>query len=124
MEEDSMWKDDNDKIMDILDDIELQKIKKFPTICPICREKQAHLYFHRYDENTNKGGIWIWCSNCRHSVHALFQVPEYWKNFDEIKLKELTNYPDYLEKKKSDIDSWNNKLLSFWVDNKHVNKEN
>ena len=95
-----MWKDDNDKIMDLLYDIQTQNIKSFPAICPICGEKQAHLYFYRYAENTNKGGGWVWCSKCKHYAHFLIKIPEYWENFSKIKFEKLAAYPDYIEKKK------------------------
>ena len=39
-----MWQDNNDKIMDILDNIEASKIKYFPVVCPICTKKDVHLY--------------------------------------------------------------------------------
>ncbi|MCI9354559.1 MAG: hypothetical protein HFE58_07120 [Firmicutes bacterium] len=118
-----MWKDDNDKIMDLLYDIQTQNIKSFPAICPICGEKQAHLYFYRYAENTNKGGGWVWCSKCKHYAHFLIKIPEYWENFSKIKFEKLAAYPDYIEKEKNNIDNWNNKLLCY-NNNRHSNTQN
>lgn len=78
-----MWKDNDDKITDILDNIETLDRHDFPVACSICGEKEGHLYFHRKVEGDEKGGMWVWCSSC---------------------------CPDYLEKNKLCIDEWVNKL--------------
>ena len=57
-----MWKDDNDKIEDLY--VNLEKIKKFPTKCPVCNENDAHIYMQIYDKRTRRGGLWVWCSEC------------------------------------------------------------
>ncbi len=105
-----MWIDNNDKIMNILDNVESKKMDYFPVICPICGEKEAHLYFHRYTDD-DKGGMWTWCSSCKHSAHTMFKIPKWWANLDIIKFEELTSYPDLLEKNKDKIDEWINELL-------------
>lgn len=106
-----MWKDD-DKIMNMLDNIEVKENKQFPVLCPICGKKEGHLYFHRY-ENEIAGGMWTWCSACKHSTHSRFRLPDWWKNLETIDCQKLASLPDYLEKNKDDIDDWVNKLLKY-----------
>lgn len=105
-----MWQDDDDKIMNILDNIEPEEKKQFPVFCPICGKREGHLYFHRY-KNEVAGGMWIWCSACKHSMHSRFRLPDWWINLETIDFQELASHPDYLEKNKSSIDNWINKLL-------------
>ncbi len=106
-----MWQDDNDKIMEILDNIELNSKVQFPVKCPICGKNNGHLYFHRYKNDNVKGGMWVWCSACRHSAHTMFKIPEWWQNLNDINFEELTALPECLEKNKKLIDEWINKLL-------------
>ena len=49
-----MLKDNDDKIMGILDSIETQNKGCFPVVCPICGEKDGHLYFHRNRDGDEK----------------------------------------------------------------------
>ena len=104
-----MWKDNNDKIMEILDKFELNET--FPVVCPICGKKEGHLYFHRYKVNDDKGGMWTWCSACYHSAHAMFRLPKWWRNYEKISIEKLTNFPNYLEENKMCIDEWVNKQM-------------
>ena len=43
-----MWNDSNDTIMEIYDEA-CEGRTIFPSNCPICQDKQAHLYMHRHD---------------------------------------------------------------------------
>lgn len=106
-----MWQDNDSKIMNILDKVETKSKEQFPVICPICGEKEGHMYFHRNKIGEDKGGMWTWCSSCRHSAHALFRIPKWWINLKEIDFEKLTSYPDYLEENKVCIDEWINELL-------------
>ena len=45
-----MWKDNDDKIMDILENIETLNRQDFPVVCPICGGKEGHLYFHMHPQ--------------------------------------------------------------------------
>ena len=105
-----MWKDNDDKIMDILENIETLNRQDFPVVCPICGKKEGHLYFYRNVKEDEKGSMWAWCSSCCHFTHALYRLPKWWKNLDEIKLENLAGCPDYLEENKLCIDEWVNKL--------------
>ena len=69
-----MWDDSNDKIMEILDELESKECV-FPVYCPVCGEKEGHLCIHRYDER--HGGIWIWCSNCCAYSHMSGIIPDW-----------------------------------------------
>lgn len=82
-----MWKDNDDKIMDILDNIGTLNREAFPVVCPVCGEKEGHLYFHRSGEEDEKGGMWVWCSSCYHFAHALCRLPKWWENLDKIRNK-------------------------------------
>ena len=106
-----MWKDDDIRIMNILDSAEMNEKKQFPVFCPICGKREGHLYFHKYNDNENAGGMWTWCSACKHSAHTRFKLPERWKNLEKINFQELSSHPDYLEKNKIIIDEWINKLI-------------
>ena len=94
-----MWKDNDDKIMGILDSIETQNKGCFPVVCPICGEK---------------GSMWVRCGKCNHFAHALCRLPKWWKNLDKINFEELTSYPNHLEENKFCIDEWINKLNALY----------
>lgn len=107
-----MWRDDDDRIMDILD-IDIMGSKEyFPVICPVCGKREGHLYAHRFKEGEDRGGEWAWCSACHHSVHVSARLPKWWKNPDMIDFERLAAIPDYLEENKIYIDEWINGLLS------------
>lgn len=106
-----MWKDDDDRIMNILDNIEKKDKERFPIICPICGKREGHLYFHRNRTDDVRGGMWTWCSACCHSAHVTFRLPEWWENLEQIDFEKISSYPDYLEENKRDIDEWINKLI-------------
>lgn len=106
-----MWQDGDDRIMDILDIIELDNEQSVPVVCPICGKKEGHFYLSRYKEGEVYGGMWVWCSACHHSAHARYRLPEWWKNAKEICFEELTAHPYYLEENKNCIDEWVNRLL-------------
>lgn len=105
-----MWKDTNDRIMEILDNVETKRNEQFPISCPICRETGGHVYFHRFEINDDKGGVWVWCSNCHYFVHAMVKVPSWWKNLEYMSLKDLSYYPSCLDENKNSVDKWINEL--------------
>ena len=86
----------------------------FPVVCPICGEKDGHLYFHRNRDGDEKGSMWVWCGKCYHFAHALCRLPKWWKNLDKINFEELTSYPNHLEENKFCIDEWINKLNALY----------
>lgn len=106
-----MWKDDDEQIMEILSNIEVKSKVRFPVICPVCGKREGHIFFNRDKKNSERGGMWVWCSVCHHSVHATFRIPEWWSNLELINIDKLTSYPDYLEENKACIDKWVNKLF-------------
>ncbi|MDE6759162.1 MAG: hypothetical protein K2J90_00615 [Lachnospiraceae bacterium] len=112
-----MWKDDDDKIIDILDAIDGKDKKSLPLSCPICGKDEGHLYFHRFKIGYDKGGMWTWCSACHHCSHATVKVPRWWKNSEKIKFEKLASHPDYLEENKIYIDEWVNRLMFSNLEN-------
>lgn len=104
-----MWYDDDDKIMNIQNNIEKEC---FPAECPVCGKRAGHLYFHRHRTGYERGGVWTWCSECCHSSHASCCVPEWWDNPEFIDFGKLTALPDYLEGNKVHIDKWFNILTN------------
>ena len=52
-----MWRDNNDKIMDILDNIETQNKELFPVVCPVCGKKDGHIYIHGNKKEDERGSI-------------------------------------------------------------------
>jgi len=103
-----MWKDDNDNI-EKLWNIFLARADEFPSVCPICQGKSAHIYLHRYRES--KGIVWMWCSKCRNSSHGTISIPEWWVDDTFVELNKTTSHPDYLETMKDKIDSYVNSIL-------------
>lgn len=101
---------DNNKLFDLYNDIIREEITDFPYICPVCSEKSAHIYFYRFNDADNKGGLWIWCSKCKSYIHSFGKVPDWWHNCDKIELDCLAHTPDYLEKNKHLLDKWIEKL--------------
>lgn len=104
-----MWKDSNDKIDELF--LKLQELKEFPTICPICNKKGAHIYMHVYNNKTRRGGSWSWCSECHSFSHSTIYVPEYWRNCSEIELEKLSAVPIYLEEIKDKLDKHANTII-------------
>ena len=103
-----MWDDSNDKIMEILDELESKECV-FPVYCPVCGEKGGHLCIHRYDGR--HGGIWIWCSKCCSCSHLSGIIPDWWKNLPGIEEDKLEADPQYLDERNNVIDDWINGLL-------------
>lgn len=105
-----MWKDDNDKIEDLY--VNIEKMKKFPAICPVCNKSNAHIYMQIYDNRTRRGGLWVWCSECYTFSHGSIYVPEYWENCSLIENEKLCAIPDYLNEIKDAIDNHVNVILN------------
>lgn len=104
-----MWRDGNHKIEELYNN--LQGIKKFPTICPICKKDAAHIYMHIYEERTRRGGLWIWCSECHTFSHGSIYVPEYWRNCPLVEKERLCAVPDYLNELKEVLDAHMENIL-------------
>lgn len=105
-----MWNDRDDTLEQVFDRIMDKKGGDVPLICPVCGRKQVHFYFHKWNEKSDKGGMWIWCSGCKSFSHGTVQVPEWWENCNEISLNKLNSLPDYLEDHKEKIDHYVNEL--------------
>lgn len=106
-----MWKDDDDRIEIVIDVVMKKATEDVPIVCPICEEKQVHYYMHKWNEQSLRGGIWVWCSRCRCFSHGTIKVPEWWENCEDIPIGELNSLPDYLEDNKVKVDSYVNDLL-------------
>ena len=106
-----MWKDDNDKI----EELYLKKIKKFPTICPVCKKNNAHIYMHVYDDKTRRGGLWIWCSECYTFSHGSIYVPKYWENCPLVEFEKLCAIPSYLNEMREIIDTHVNAIKNNYI---------
>lgn len=104
-----MWKDDNGKIEELYK--EIKKIKIFPTICPVCKKKDAHIYIHVYNGKTRRGGVWVWCSDCHTFFHGSTVVPDYWDNCTRVEVEKLCAIPNYLDELKEIIDAHVNTML-------------
>lgn len=116
-----MWKDNNNKLEELY--INFKKIKKFPTICPICKKDKSHIYMHIYDEKTRRGGLWIWCSECQTFLHGSIYVPDYWVNYPLIELEKLNAVPIYLEEMKDEIDRHTTKVANKEIFNFSIKKD-
>lgn len=99
-----------DKLQIILENVLDGKIVNFPESCPICSNDKAHLYFN--SRGLDKiGGIWIWCSACKHYFHGSIMPPAWWENYSAVLQDSLTAAPDVLEDITSQIDEHINTLL-------------
>lgn len=105
-----MWNDNEKKILEIEDNIYLDK-KNYPVKCPVCGKNDGHLFYYEHTFSACKGGKWIWCSSCCKCSHSYASIPEWWKNPEFIDSEKLSATPDYLESNKEQIDSWINKLM-------------
>lgn len=104
-----MWQEDDDRILNILDNFYNKKIR-FPVICPICGKREGHIYLYKYNENNQRGGLWLWCSACHHCSHSSYLLPLWWNNLQNLDTSKLMSFPDYLEDNKINIDEWVNKI--------------
>ena len=111
-----MWKT-NDYPTEEKLDIYLEHIHEgiritLPETCPICGQSEVHIYFNRH-KTSKIGGVWVWCSSCRHYTHGTYLIPQWWDNYSNIIEKELTHAPDVLEKVKNEIDRHFNGLINL-----------
>lgn len=104
-----IWKDENDKMLDILDELDKEEIT-FPALCPVCEKKESHLYMHK-ENAENIGGLWVWCSHCKYYIHASYKIPQWWNNSLEINETKLSPNPQYLEENKQLVDTWVEQLF-------------
>ena len=111
-----MWKDNDDRIIRLLN---IPADKKFPEICPICGKQSGHIYMHRYNEN--HGGIWAWCSSCHNYAHLSGIIPCWWENYEEIDENNLNSIPEYLDQNVDRLDSWINNLTKYSEEDGIVN---
>ncbi len=58
-------------------EIFLQGRAEFPAKCPICSRQSGHIYLNR-DEDSERGGMWAWCSECNSFAHAETNIPQWW----------------------------------------------
>jgi len=111
-----MWHD-NDTIMEIYNAANCGKIT-FPSTCPVCNNRAAHLYIHKH--NNEHSGIWTWCSKCGASSHMSAKTPKWWKNPNFIESDKLCSNPDYLNSLSDKIDEWVTKHIP--ADSTQTNK--
>lgn len=105
-----MWNDSDNRIMKLYDGI-TEKKADYPEICPVCGKKSGHVYLHIHDmRNSTKGGIWLWCSECRSFAHMSGRAPVWWSNPDFIDFNLLVAEPEYLDKNSEKLDAWFNLL--------------
>ncbi len=105
-----MWNDNEKKILEIEDNLYLEK-NKYPVKCPVCGENDGHLFYYDHVDGNGKGRKWIWCSSCLKCSHSYAPVPEWWINPEFIDPDRLASVPDYLEANKDKTDSWINELM-------------
>ncbi len=107
-----MWNNRNDKIYKLYTDFINNELKIFPAECPICSEKSAHIYLHRWPDGKDKGALWTWCSECKEYSHYTVKIPKQWENYEDILFGKLNHEPNYLEENKEIIDSYINELVA------------
>jgi len=90
---------------------------EYPVKCPACDKASCHIYINR-DEDTNRGGVWEWCSNCHMFSHwSTNSVPDWWVNssfVDEEKL--CAADPEELVQYESELDDLvNRRMLNYGI---------
>jgi hypothetical protein len=77
--------------------------------CPNCSERKVHYFFMRarfFDPQFlnagERGGAWIWCSECRLFCHYSGLVPAWWIDV-AVPAEQLTDYPGWLD---SNLEKW------------------
>lgn len=111
MSESEEWDDSKDRIIDIIEGIEVSKEPQIPAKCPICHTYNAHIYMQRWENG--RGTIWTWCSKCKSCAHgSRVNLPIWWENADFIDISELTSHPVFLEPKAAMVDRHLRKLLA------------
>ncbi|QVK18252.1 hypothetical protein KHQ81_00605 [Mycoplasmatota bacterium] len=84
----------------------------FPYQCPNCKEIDTHIYFHK-NNNSEIGGIWIWCGSCKHYLHGSIIPPTWWKNYSLITTEDLYAEPYKLDSVKNELDKHFNELYKM-----------
>ena len=95
---------------DVFDKIDGNERPHFPTNCPVCKHDTVHFYCSQHSDDASRAGAWVWCSNCRHFVHASVSSPDWWSNHPDIPADALTAVPGTLDKCADTLDQWVNSL--------------
>lgn len=118
IEEVKDWKE-NEEMLQLYEEF-LQGSPSFPVTCPVCSKKGGHVYLDR-DENSERGGMWCWCSECKSFIHAESYIPKWWFNPTFIEESELcAGDADELERNVASIDDLVNELLRDYCFSKNV----
>jgi len=104
-----MW-NSNDDIIKLLEK-STKKEKGISYSCPVCNKRDAHVFFHRFEEDDIAGPAWGWCSSCKNYAHVRYMIPQWWTNLQEIDEDYLCSTPEYLESIKSSIDDHMDMIL-------------
>jgi hypothetical protein len=98
-----------DKLNGLLGEVLAAEEPRLPLLCPMCGAypPSAHIYFLSRGHN-KMGGIWIWCDQCKVSLHGSFHPPAWWSSLPSIDIDQITSHPVYLNKFVTEIDAhWN-----------------
>lgn len=99
----NMWKDHNDSVISLVFK-RIEHSEYAPYTCPECGQRSLHIYMQLHNADTRRGGLWIWCSDCRRFCHCSHYIPLEWENASCIEPEKLCAVPDYLDKLKDEID--------------------
>lgn len=88
---------------------------EYPVKCPACNKASCHVYINRYEE-TSRGGVWAWCSNCHLFSHgSTISVPDWWVNSSRVDEEKLCAAdPEELVQYESELDDLvNRRMLNY-----------
>jgi ribosomal protein L37AE/L43A len=88
---------------------------EYPVKCPACNKASCHVYINRYEE-TSRGGVWVWCSNCHLFSHgSTVSVPDWWVNSSRVDEEKLCAAdPEELVQYESELDDLvNRRMLNY-----------
>jgi hypothetical protein len=84
-----------------------------PYACPVCRffAPSLHVFFRINAPATGRGGVWMWCSQCRIYLHASISPPAWWRNLETVPFEQLTALPVWIDARSASLDDHWNDLL-------------
>lgn len=102
--ENNKWnqKEQSKQLWEILE--QHKNSNRFPVICPICGERQVHLYFSPLQ--TLESRVWIWCSYCKSTAYSIVKSHPitFYQGAKCCEEKQLFDVPIMLELRKRQID--------------------
>lgn len=66
-------------------------------VCPHCNSENMRFFFLRHRSGF-RGGLWLWCSDCRKYYHSSCTVPNWWKDVPDVPYDQIESVPTIPDK--------------------------